>query len=182
MQAHIDKINEMATVMKKAIEVDEGRTCEDEERIKQLEVEHILHICITLRIASVQLYFLPAARSCLLRKQNGKRGTHNRVFRLALLYMMSSLTSDQFVCVQSGRDANRRTKLIRGQTEPFFFLQIKIQYRGLKNIINSNGLSRCVLFVARDLLDVLEQQPGVRGLRTLIVIVCFSVCSWRTEV
>lgn len=38
MQAHIDKINEMATVMRKAIEVDEGRTCEEEERIKQLEV------------------------------------------------------------------------------------------------------------------------------------------------
>ena len=38
MQAHIDKINEMATVMRKAIEVDEGRLCEDEERIKQLEV------------------------------------------------------------------------------------------------------------------------------------------------
>lgn len=38
MQAHIDKINEMASVMKKAIEVDEGRLCEDEERIKQLEV------------------------------------------------------------------------------------------------------------------------------------------------
>ncbi|KAI5614901.1 FGFR1 oncogene partner 2-like, partial [Silurus asotus] len=40
MQAHIDKINEMATVMKKAIEVDEGRACEDEERIKQLELEN----------------------------------------------------------------------------------------------------------------------------------------------
>lgn len=40
MQAHIDKINEMATVMRKAIEVDEGRLCEDEERIKQLEVSH----------------------------------------------------------------------------------------------------------------------------------------------
>lgn len=39
MQAHIDKINEMASVMRKAIEVDEGRTCEDEERIKQLEVK-----------------------------------------------------------------------------------------------------------------------------------------------
>lgn len=39
MQAHIDKINEMATVMRKAIEVDEGRICEDEERIKQLEVK-----------------------------------------------------------------------------------------------------------------------------------------------
>lgn len=39
MQAHIDKINEMASVMKKAIEVDEGRLCEDEERIKQLEVK-----------------------------------------------------------------------------------------------------------------------------------------------
>uniref|UniRef100_A0A3Q3WVA5 FGFR1 oncogene partner 2 n=1 Tax=Mola mola TaxID=94237 RepID=A0A3Q3WVA5_MOLML len=40
MQAHIDKINEMATVMRKAIEVDEGRTCEEEERIKQLELEN----------------------------------------------------------------------------------------------------------------------------------------------
>uniref|UniRef100_A0A8C7Q662 FGFR1 oncogene partner 2 homolog n=5 Tax=Salmoninae TaxID=504568 RepID=A0A8C7Q662_ONCMY len=40
MQAHIDKINEMATVMRKAIEVDEGRLCEDEERIKQLELEN----------------------------------------------------------------------------------------------------------------------------------------------
>lgn len=39
MQAHIDKINEMASVMRKAIEVDEGRTCEDEERIKRLEVK-----------------------------------------------------------------------------------------------------------------------------------------------
>lgn len=39
MQAHIDKINEMASVMRKAIEVDEGRICEDEERIKQLEVK-----------------------------------------------------------------------------------------------------------------------------------------------
>lgn len=38
MQAHIEKINEMATVMRKAIEVDEGRLCEDEERIKRLEV------------------------------------------------------------------------------------------------------------------------------------------------
>uniref|UniRef100_A0A8C4ZSD0 FGFR1 oncogene partner 2 homolog n=1 Tax=Gadus morhua TaxID=8049 RepID=A0A8C4ZSD0_GADMO len=37
MQAHIDKINEMASVMRKAVEVDEGRLCEDEERIKQLE-------------------------------------------------------------------------------------------------------------------------------------------------
>ncbi|XP_061817266.1 FGFR1 oncogene partner 2 homolog isoform X1 [Nerophis lumbriciformis] len=40
MQAHIDKINEMASVMRKAIEVDEGRTCEDEERIQQLELEN----------------------------------------------------------------------------------------------------------------------------------------------
>ncbi|KAL2102635.1 hypothetical protein ACEWY4_001803 [Coilia grayii] len=40
MQAHIDKINEMASVMRKAIEVDEGRLCEDEERIKQLELEN----------------------------------------------------------------------------------------------------------------------------------------------
>lgn len=41
MQAHIDKINEMASVMRKAIEVDEGRICEDEEKIKQLEVNLI---------------------------------------------------------------------------------------------------------------------------------------------
>uniref|UniRef100_A0A668VZ24 FGFR1 oncogene partner 2 n=1 Tax=Oreochromis aureus TaxID=47969 RepID=A0A668VZ24_OREAU len=40
MQAHIDKINEMASVMRKAIEVDEERICEDEERIKQLELEN----------------------------------------------------------------------------------------------------------------------------------------------
>ncbi|KAK2893120.1 hypothetical protein QQF64_034924 [Cirrhinus molitorella] len=40
MQAHIEKINEMATVMRKAIEVDEGRLCEDEERIKRLELEN----------------------------------------------------------------------------------------------------------------------------------------------
>lgn len=40
MQMHIEKINEMATVMKKAIEVDEGRLCEDEERIKRLELEN----------------------------------------------------------------------------------------------------------------------------------------------
>lgn len=44
MQAHIDKINEMASVMKKAIEVDDGRLCEDEERIKQLEVK-ALDVC-----------------------------------------------------------------------------------------------------------------------------------------
>ncbi|MBN3281350.1 FGOP2 protein, partial [Polyodon spathula] len=37
IQAHIDKINEMATVMKKAIELDEDRVYEEEERIKQLE-------------------------------------------------------------------------------------------------------------------------------------------------
>jgi hypothetical protein len=42
MQAHIDKINEMASVMRKAVEVDEGRLCEDEERIKQLEVQTII--------------------------------------------------------------------------------------------------------------------------------------------
>ncbi|XP_016367624.1 FGFR1 oncogene partner 2 homolog [Sinocyclocheilus rhinocerous] len=40
MQAHIEKINEMATVMRKAIEVDEGRLCEDEERMKRLELEN----------------------------------------------------------------------------------------------------------------------------------------------
>ena len=44
MQAHIDKINEMASVMRKAIEVDEGRVCEDEERIKQLEVTVTFYI------------------------------------------------------------------------------------------------------------------------------------------
>lgn len=47
MQAHIDKINEMASVMRKAIEVDEGRTCEDEERIKQLEVKENVLSCST---------------------------------------------------------------------------------------------------------------------------------------
>lgn len=46
MQAHIDKINEMATVMRKAIEVDEGRICEDEEKIKQLEVKCINYFMI----------------------------------------------------------------------------------------------------------------------------------------
>uniref|UniRef100_A0A671RXZ1 FGFR1 oncogene partner 2 homolog n=1 Tax=Sinocyclocheilus anshuiensis TaxID=1608454 RepID=A0A671RXZ1_9TELE len=40
MQAHIEKINEMATVMRKAIEVDEGRLSEDEERIKRLKLEN----------------------------------------------------------------------------------------------------------------------------------------------
>lgn len=48
MQAHIDKINEMASVMRKAIEVDEGRICEDEERIKQLEVKANSLSCCTL--------------------------------------------------------------------------------------------------------------------------------------
>lgn len=47
MQAHIDKINEMASVMKKAIEVDEGRLCEDEERIKQLEVKANGHFLLS---------------------------------------------------------------------------------------------------------------------------------------
>lgn len=47
MQAHIDKINEMASVMRKAIEVDDGRTCEDEERIKQLEVKANVLPCST---------------------------------------------------------------------------------------------------------------------------------------
>ncbi|KAK6487963.1 FGFR1 oncogene partner 2-like protein isoform X1 [Huso huso] len=49
IQAHIDKINEMATVMKKAIELDEDQVYEEEERIKQLELENnglreLLHI------------------------------------------------------------------------------------------------------------------------------------------
>lgn len=48
MQAHIEKINEMATVMRKAIEVDEGRLCEDEERIKRLEVRHAKYTTIYL--------------------------------------------------------------------------------------------------------------------------------------
>lgn len=47
MQAHIDKINEMASVMKAAIEVDEGRLCEDEERIKQLEVKANRHFLLS---------------------------------------------------------------------------------------------------------------------------------------
>lgn len=47
MQAHIDKINEMASVMKKAIEVDEGHLCEDEERIKQLEVKGHAHFLLS---------------------------------------------------------------------------------------------------------------------------------------
>lgn len=47
MQAHIDKINEMASVMKKAIEVDEGHLCEDEERIKQLEVKGRTHFLLS---------------------------------------------------------------------------------------------------------------------------------------
>ena len=55
MQAHIDKINEMASVMRKAIEVDEGRVCEDEERIKQLEVKEnpVPHVIPT--IVQIQL-------------------------------------------------------------------------------------------------------------------------------
>ncbi|XP_061124791.1 FGFR1 oncogene partner 2 homolog [Syngnathus typhle] len=40
LQAHADKINEMASVMRKAIEVDEGLLCQDEERIKRLELEN----------------------------------------------------------------------------------------------------------------------------------------------
>ncbi|TRY68106.1 hypothetical protein DNTS_034737 [Danionella cerebrum] len=40
LQVHIEKINEMATVMRKAIEMDEGRVCEDEEKIKRLELEN----------------------------------------------------------------------------------------------------------------------------------------------
>lgn len=50
MQAHIDKINEMASVMRKAIEVDEGRVCEDEERIKQLEVNTKIPPCYTFTV------------------------------------------------------------------------------------------------------------------------------------
>ncbi|KAJ8398894.1 hypothetical protein AAFF_G00418020 [Aldrovandia affinis] len=40
LQAHIDKIHEMATVMKRAIEVDEDKVCQDEERIRRLELEN----------------------------------------------------------------------------------------------------------------------------------------------
>lgn len=54
MQAHIDKINEMASVMRKAIEVDEGRTCEDEERIKQLEVKENDIPCSTCASSDTQ--------------------------------------------------------------------------------------------------------------------------------
>lgn len=56
MQAHIDKINEMASVMKKAIEVDEGRLCEDEERIKQLEVKANHVVLSTLQRIVFQLF------------------------------------------------------------------------------------------------------------------------------
>lgn len=56
MQAHIDKINEMASVMRKAIEVDEGRICEDEERIKQLEVRAEASVCSLDQYSSVLDY------------------------------------------------------------------------------------------------------------------------------
>lgn len=56
MQAHIDKINEMASVMKKAIEVDEGHLCEDEERIKQLEVKQMHIFCYQHFINLFPLY------------------------------------------------------------------------------------------------------------------------------
>ena len=57
MQAHIDKINEMASVMRKAIEVDEGRICEDEERIKQLEVKGVIQLCQTEGCWANLIYF-----------------------------------------------------------------------------------------------------------------------------
>lgn len=62
MQGHIDKINEMASVMRKAIEVDEERTCEDEERIKQLEVraalrhKHVQMVLSFIKIHVVELH------------------------------------------------------------------------------------------------------------------------------
>ncbi|KAJ8261626.1 hypothetical protein GJAV_G00156450 [Gymnothorax javanicus] len=40
LQAHTDKIHEMAMVMRKAIELDEDRVCQDEERIGHLELEN----------------------------------------------------------------------------------------------------------------------------------------------
>ncbi|XP_038636864.1 FGFR1 oncogene partner 2 homolog [Scyliorhinus canicula] len=40
LQVHVDKINEMATVMKKAIEIDEQRLFKEQERIVQLEFEN----------------------------------------------------------------------------------------------------------------------------------------------
>ncbi|XP_062913678.1 FGFR1 oncogene partner 2 homolog isoform X1 [Mobula hypostoma] len=40
LQVHIDKIHEMATVMRKAIEIDEQRLFKEQERIVQLESEN----------------------------------------------------------------------------------------------------------------------------------------------
>ncbi|XP_078075679.1 FGFR1 oncogene partner 2 homolog isoform X3 [Mustelus asterias] len=40
LQVHVDKINEMATVMRKAIELDEQRLFKEQERIVQLEFEN----------------------------------------------------------------------------------------------------------------------------------------------
>ncbi|XP_069760552.1 FGFR1 oncogene partner 2 homolog [Narcine bancroftii] len=40
LQVHVDKINEMATVMRKAIEIDEQRLFKEQERIIQLEFEN----------------------------------------------------------------------------------------------------------------------------------------------
>ncbi|XP_048405404.1 FGFR1 oncogene partner 2 homolog isoform X1 [Stegostoma tigrinum] len=40
LQVHVDKINEMATVMRKAIEIDEQRLFKEQERIVQLEFEN----------------------------------------------------------------------------------------------------------------------------------------------
>ncbi|XP_078272696.1 FGFR1 oncogene partner 2 homolog isoform X1 [Rhinoraja longicauda] len=40
LQVHVDKINEMATVMRKAIEIDEQRLFKEQERIVQLESEN----------------------------------------------------------------------------------------------------------------------------------------------
>ncbi|XP_060695599.1 FGFR1 oncogene partner 2 homolog isoform X1 [Hemiscyllium ocellatum] len=41
LQVHVDKINEMATVMRKAIEIDEQRLFKEQERIVQLEVKDL---------------------------------------------------------------------------------------------------------------------------------------------
>lgn len=56
MQAHIDKINEMATVMRKAIEVDEGRICEDEEKIKQLEVKYMNYFTLSRVVPTISKF------------------------------------------------------------------------------------------------------------------------------
>lgn len=83
MQAHIDKINEMASVMKKAIEVDEGHLCEDEERIKQLEVK-------ALDIYNINLF-------CLWKKRSDSTIVDSTMI---LLYVLLKNLEGTFICNQ----------------------------------------------------------------------------------